>query len=223
MKKIFTFSLLVSFGISAFAATPITLPLFDDQGIKKWKEKTFSGETFYQIATVDNMEVLRAVSQNGASGLFIEQRIDLAKTPFINWRWKIQNRLSGLQEKNKSGDDYVARIYLVIKKGWLGLNSQVMNYVWSSNNRQGNIWNNAYVGEKVKMLAVRDKDAKLNTWYDEKRNVYQDFIHYFGDKGSAKANLNAYRYIDVIALMTDTDDSAKKAESFYGNISFTAQ
>ena len=214
----------MSLSVTAFATTPpIALPSFDDQGIKEWEEKIFSGETSYQIATMDEMEVLRAVSQESASGLFMEQRIDLAKTPFINWRWKIQNRLPGLQENTKNGDDYAARIYLVIKKGLFGLNSQVMNYVWSSNNQQGSIWNNAYAGDTVKMLAVRDKEANLNTWYDEKRNVYQDFIQYFGDQGSKEANLEAYRYVDVIALMTDTDDSERKAESFYGNISFTAQ
>jgi hypothetical protein len=50
--------------------------------------------------------------------LFKEQRINLEKTPFINWLWCIVNCLSGLNEQRMSGDDYAARIYVVVNGGW---------------------------------------------------------------------------------------------------------
>jgi hypothetical protein len=62
-----------------------------------------------------------------------------------------------------------------------------------------------------------------NQWYEEKRNVYQDLIDTLGDKGSAEANLDAYQYIDIVAIMTDTDNSETDAESYYGDLVFTAQ
>jgi hypothetical protein len=46
-------------------------------------------------------------------------------------------------------------------------------------------------------------------------------IDVFGDKGSQEANQKTYRYIDIIAIMTDTDNSEKEAESYYGDIEFS--
>ncbi|MFT5550449.1 MAG: hypothetical protein ACI9CO_002382, partial [Candidatus Azotimanducaceae bacterium] len=53
-------------------------------------------------------------------------------------------------------------------------------------------------------------------------NVYQDLINTLGDKGSKEANREAYQYIDIVAIMTDTDNSGKDAESYYGDIVFSA-
>jgi len=53
--------------------------------------------------------------------------------------------------------------------------------------------------------------------------VFQDLIDYFGDKGSEDANLRAYRYIDMVAIMTDTDNSGSEAESYYGDIVFSGE
>jgi hypothetical protein len=73
------------------------------------------------------------------------------------------------------------------------------------------------------MMSVRGQQSQQSQWYEEKRNVYQDLIETFGDKGSEKANRKAYQYIDMIAIMTDTDNSGKQAESYYGDIIFSAK
>jgi hypothetical protein len=73
------------------------------------------------------------------------------------------------------------------------------------------------------MIAIRGMDSALHTWFSEKRNVYQDLITYFGDQGSEDKNLKAYRYIDAIALMTDSDNSASEARALYGEIWFSRQ
>jgi hypothetical protein len=72
------------------------------------------------------------------------------------------------------------------------------------------------------MVAVRGKNDPLE-WHREKRNVYQDLITAFGDKGSDKANEAAYGYIDAIAVMTDTDNSGASATAWYGDIFFSEQ
>jgi hypothetical protein len=97
-----------------------------------------------------------------------------------------------------------------------------LNYVWSSNQDKDLVWDNAFAGSSVKMMSVRGKEAQQGQWYQEKRNVYQDLIDIFGDKGSEQANQKAYQYIDIIAIMTDTDNSGKQAESYYGDIVFSA-
>ncbi|MGZ4960095.1 MAG: DUF3047 domain-containing protein, partial [Methylomonas sp.] len=87
-----------------------SLPIgeFSQNRLDGWKSKSFKGETRYQLQNLDGAVVLKADSQAAGSGLFKEQHIDLEKTPFLNWSWRIDSRLSGLNEQSKAGDDYAA-------------------------------------------------------------------------------------------------------------------
>ena len=195
---------------------------FESENLSGWITKSFSGTTDYSIINLDNRTTLKAVSRSSASGIAREQKIDLKKTPYINWSWRIDNRLSGLQETSKDGDDYSARIYVVKDGGWRIWRTQALNYVWSSNQEINSEWSNAFASDNARMIAVQGKNSNISTWYTEKRNVYKDMIAQFGDKGSAKKNEKNYRYIDAVALMTDTDNSKSNATAYYRNIYFSA-
>ncbi|MGY5449970.1 DUF3047 domain-containing protein [Agarivorans sp. MS3-6] len=212
--------LAVVLSLSALASNNVSS--LKDNGLKDWEHEVFSRETQYRVLQYKNRIAIQAKSDNSASGLLLRTQIDLLATPFINWSWLSESKLPLLDEQSKQGDDYVARIYVLIDGGLLFWNTQCLSYVWSSRQDKGRVWNNAFAGANVKMLSIRGRDDLISQWYSEKRNVYDDLIKYFGDKGSAQANLQAYRYIDVIAIMTDTDNSGSKAESYYGDIIFTA-
>lgn len=213
--------LVVSVGACFNVSASINLTSLSDNGINNWQPKIFSGETIYSLLEYKGRIALKATSDHSASGLVIKKQIDLVKTPYINWSWLAEKKLPLLDEHSKSGDDYIARVYVVIDGGMIFWNTKSLTYVWSSNQSKGQVWDNAFAGSNVKMISVRGRDAKTGQWYSEKRNVYQDLIEYFGDKGSEKANLKAYRYIDMTAIMTDTDNSGSKAESYYGDIVFS--
>ncbi len=192
-----------------------------EQGIEQWQAKEFSGKSIYSVEQHKGQMALKAISQNSASGLVLEKKIDLIATPYLNWSWLVEQTLSPLDERSKAGDDFVARVYVVIDGGFMVWNTKSLNYVWSSNQDKGLVWNNAFAGSSVKMMSVRGQQSQLGRWYDEQRNVYQDLIDTFGDKGSQKANRKAYQYIDIIAIMTDTDNSGKDAETYYGDLFFS--
>ncbi|MDN2663586.1 DUF3047 domain-containing protein [Psychromonas sp. 14N.309.X.WAT.B.A12] len=215
--------LLFCFLISLQATAATEISVFANNGLANWEEESFEGQSTYNIVKYGQRTVLKAESNNSASGLVLKKRVDLLKTPYIQWDWLTTSKLSGLNEQAKPGDDYVARIYVVIDGGFAVWSSKCLSYVWSSNQAQGTVWNNAFIGDRVRMIAVRGEQDNINQWYQEKRNVYQDLIDQFGDKGSEQKNQKAYRYIDVIAIMTDTDNSGRQAESYYGDISFSAQ
>jgi len=194
-----------------------------NNGIKNWESKIFFGETLYTITDYKGKKAIKAISDGTGSGLLLKKKIDLQKTPFINWSWLIENKLPAFNEREKEGDDFAARVYLIIDGGIVKWNSKSVSYVWSSNEPRDQIWNNAYLGGKLKMISVKGKNDKTGQWFTEKRNVYQDLIKTFGDKGTEKANLKAYRYIDVVAIMTDTDNSKSKAETYFSDIIFSEQ
>ena len=191
----------------AYADQTIAISDFDSKSLSNWESKSFVGTTNYSIVDMDNIATLKAESHASASGIAKEKKIDLKKTPYINWSWRIDNKLPELNETTKKGDDYSARLYIVKDGGWTPWNTLALNYVWSSNQDIGRKWDNAFVSDNAKMIAVQGKDSNLSTWYTEKRDVYADMSAQFGDKGSKAKNEKAYRYVDAVALMTDTDNS----------------
>lgn len=213
MKRLFTALLLMILAIYNLPAEPkLLLGEFSYNRLDGWKNKSFKGETRYRLQTLDGVVVLKADSHAAASGLFKEQRIDLEQTPFLNWSWRIADRLSGLNEQSKAGDDYAARIYVVVKGGLAFWRTKAVNYVWASNTVKDAVWPNAFAGDHAMMLALRGPEAALNVWYNEKRNVRADLQKLFGED---------LRTIDAVALMTDTDNSGGQVSAFYGDIWFS--
>lgn len=207
--------------VSNLASAENNLTHLADNGLESWQSESFEGQTSYDVITLDGQTVLKASSKASASGLVLEQRIDLFQTPYLNWQWRTDSHLPLMDEQSKSGGDFVARVYVVIDGGMMIWRSKSLSYVWSSHQPQGSLWDNPFAGNSVQMLAVRGMDDPLGQWMSEKRNVYQDLIHYFGDRGSEPANENAYRYIDAVAIMTDSDNSGTSAEAYYGDLIFT--
>jgi hypothetical protein len=185
---------------------------FSNNSLTDWQAKRFKNETHYQIQDVDGVLALHADSQAAGSGLFFEKHIDLEKTPYLNWRWRISQALTGLDEQSKAGDDFAARIYVVHNGGLTFWQTKALNYVWAGSSRKESVWPNAFAGDHAMMIAVRGPEAPLNVWQTEKRNVRSDLQKMFGED---------IRYIDAVALMTDTDNSNRQASADYGDIWFS--
>jgi len=177
-----------------------------------WQEKTFKGNTSYQLIKDERGKtVLEASSEGSASGLFKEQRIDLQKTPYLNWSWKTNHLYQGLNEKAQSGDDFVARIYIVIDGGFFVWKTKALNYVWSSTYAVDSFWPNPYI-DNATMFAVETGEANVGKWQTYKRNVRNDLQRVLG---------KTVRYIDAIAVMTDSDSAGQQALTYYGDIYFS--
>jgi len=198
----------------------ISIGHFSQGDLTGWEEKEFSGKTDYQIITDTSTATdkaapkrLKANSDNSASGLFKEQRIDLHKTPYLHWSWKTEHLYSGLNELKKEGDDFVARIYIVIDGGMFMWKTKALNYVWSSSFKQNEFWPNPYTSNAI-MFAVESGTKNIGKWVKYKRNVGVDLQRVLGKE---------IRYIDAIAVMTDSDSAGQQATTYYGDIYFSAE
>jgi len=213
LKIIFTWWLL-SLPISAYASS-LAIGQFSKGELHNWKEKVFDGKTQYTIIHDPHIQqtVLQAISRHAASGLFYEKRIDLEQTPYLNWSWNTSSSFQGLNENKKSGDDFVARIYVVIDGGVFFWNTVALNYVWSSSHALGEHWLNPYTSHAT-MVAVESGKEHLGIWRHYKRNVSEDVNQLLGKDT---------RYIDAIAIMTDTDNSGASATTLFGDIFFTSK
>ena len=82
-----------------------------------WQTLTFKKidrYTDYRLVRDGNSTVIEANSKNSASGLSRKISIDPEKFRRVRWSWKIGNMLPGSDAGRKEGDDYPARLYLLI-------------------------------------------------------------------------------------------------------------
>ena len=176
--------------------------------VRKVKKKTT-----YTLGSNDNGNFLKAEAEGVGSGLGKEIKIDLNKTPFINITWKIEQNLSGIDERSKKGHDYAARVFVIKKTGATALSNKAINYVFSSNENIGQYWRSPYTKKSIDYVLATTL-LNDNEWVTVKANVKQDFkkLH----------NLDVNE-LNGVAIMTDTDNSKLKAISYYQNIYFSAE
>lgn len=206
-------SILIFLNACTAVADNVSIGDFDRGDLSGWEEKEFAGKTDYRIVYLEARKVLEAKSNNGASGMFKEVQVDLEKTPYLNWTWRVENIFEGLDEKTKKGDDYPARIYVVFSGGFFFWKTKALNYVWSGSQPLNSNWPNAFTSN-ARMVAVESGSENLGKWLTYKRNVREDFKLLFGED---------IKYADAVAIMTDTDNAHGKAIAYYGEIYFSSE
>ena len=198
---------------SSYAATEIQLiDDFSQSDLENWQAETFSGTTQYRQTHYQGRNALHASSNSSASGLIFKTSIDINRTPWLNWEWNIPQPLPPHTEQTRSGDDFVARIYVIYSDHWKFWKTRSLSYVWSSSAGINAHWANPYT-RQAHMWVVRSGITDSGKWIHEKRNVKQDFEQAFGEK---------INKIQAIAIMTDTDNTKHSTQAYYGKIYFTA-
>ena len=215
MNKIFCLIFVIISLLSFANAEDVSVFQFTNSELSKLEVRKVRGadnKTVYSVGSNENGNFLKAVADNAASGLGKEIKINLNKTPFINITWRIEKDLSGIKENTKKGHDFAARVFVIKKTGATPLSNRAINYVFSSNNDVGYNSPSPYTKKSIDNVLATTKE-NLNKWIKVKANVKEDFKRFH--------NLDVNQ-LDGLAIMVDTDNTKKKAISYFQNIYFSS-
>lgn len=180
-----------------------------------WEERIFSTTTEYRGVLLDGERVVRARADDSASALYQRRRVLLNRTPYLQWRWRIERTLGGeINEHSREGDDFAARIYVVRNGGLSFWRTKVLNYVWSNSQPVGARWTSPMAGINTQVIAVDTGDAMAGQWQWHSRDIRADWLAAFGEEIDR---------IDAVAIMTDTDNTGTALQAWYADIVFSAQ
>ena len=177
------------------------------------KVRGANNKTNYSVGGNEKGNFLKADSENAASGLGKEIKINLNLTPYINITWKVEKDLKGIKENTKKGHDFAGRVFVIKKTGATPLSNRAVNYVFSSNSNVGENWPSPYTKKSIDSVLSTTKE-KINELVTVKANVKEDFKKFH--------DLDV-KELDGVAIMTDTDNSKMKAITYYQNIYFSDQ
>lgn len=197
-----------------------------------WEPMTFSNietHTSYSLIRDSQRTVIKAHSQNAASGLIRHVRVDPREYPWLQWSWKIEQVLERGNVHTKEGDDYSARIYVAFAfepeqaSLWQRIRQKTakaftdrelpgtaLNYIWANKADQETITPNPFVQESM-MVVLQSGNARSKQWISEQRNILKDYQRAFGKEPPE---------IIGIGLMTDTDNTGEETTAYYGDIIF---
>lgn len=219
---------------TAFAAEPLWVGRFAAQGevASPWRVERFDTKvpaTQFRQREWDGVAAVEAQANGSMALLARPVDVDLARTPVLCWRWRVDAPLVKADMATKAGDDYAARVYLsfTVPADTLGFGTRLalgaaralrgdqvpdaaVNYVWDNRHEIGTTRPNAYT-DRARMHVLRSGAAQAGQWVVEARDVVADFTRAFG---------HAPLRLTGLALASDTDNTGETARAGFADFRF---
>ena len=198
----------------------------DFSTLESWRPFFFpqiKSHTTYTIERDGDSHVLKTESNASASALVYKDPFDVREFPRVRWRWKVANVYAKADPRNKAGDDYPLRVYIMFeydpaKAGVLELISyslararfgqypphSSLSYVWSSTDGPETFISSPYT-EKAMMVLLEKGRSKTGLWVDEEVDILADYRRAFKAEPPARAR---------IAVMNDSDNTGESSVSY---------
>ncbi len=189
-----------------------------------------SAHTVYDVVPANGSPVLRARSECSASALVLDLTdVNLVQTPRLRWRWRVETGLQIENERQREGDDFAARVYVMFPADpdrtplWDRLRRRVVrrlygreppghaiNYVWASAAEPGSSWRSPYA-EDAHLVALRRGESRV--WRVENVDLAADYQRLVGEPPMAPM---------AIAVMSDSDDSCQQTTAYFADFRLMA-
>lgn len=222
--------------LAAAATGPVWVGKFGTNGTvpPPWRVVTVGKvkPTLYRAAMVDGVGAMEAVADSSMALLARPLSVDLAATPILCWRWRIDAPVDAADMRRKSGDDYAARVYvafdmpdsamsagtrlkLSIARRMFGaaVPDAALNYIWDNRHPVGTRAKSSYT-DRAELIVAETGAANAGEWVSERADVAADFARAFGGQPGKPIQL---------AVASDTDNTKSKARAAFADLHFVAR
>jgi hypothetical protein len=226
LLKVVLVVLVVASASVAIAAEKQTLFREDFRSLANWEPLHFQKIKKYSTYTIGNIggrSFLITASDASASAIVYNKMFNVYEYPHMRWRWRVDNVYTKGNPRDKSGDDYPIRVYVIFQydpskaeftdKVSYGIAKTLygkypphstLNYVWTGHMFAERIITSPYT-DKAKMIIMEKGRNRLGTWVEETVNILEDYRKAFGKEPPATAG---------VAIMNDSDNTGEKAVSY---------
>ncbi len=186
-----------------------------------WEIVEQEGKAKLSLERVGGAYGLNLTSEGrGALGIARGLTVDIARYPYLTWRWQAVALPEQGDIRRAGSDDQALKIYLVFAPTGFpaGRNIPVIGYIWDNRAPKG--WRGPgprSPGTQTRYVVVRNGKDRRGRWYEETRNVYQDFQTLFAKEkgGQPPGTLRAIR------IAIDTRNKGGFAQAYLGEAFFS--
>jgi hypothetical protein len=173
--------------------------------------------------------VLRVHSEAAAGSAVHAVRADVATTPMLAWRWKVDRVVEKADLERKSGDDFAARVYVFfdvpLRELTFGERVRLelarflhgdevpaagICYVWDNRHERGTVAPNPYV-PRIRTFVLQSGATHAGEWIAERRDLAADFLAAFGPRAGGAPPVTG------IAAGNDTDQTGESVSAWFGD------
>jgi hypothetical protein len=185
--------------------------------------------TEYDLVSNQGVVVLHARADAAASVVAHRVAFDLRAAPVVEWRWRIANLIEGADNRVAAQEDSPVRLIFEFDgdKSKLSFGDRAifmasraasgnelpyatLMYVWSNTLPIGAVVPNPHT-RRVQMVVAASGAADVGRWLTLRRNLLEDYVRAFGEPPGR---------LTAVGVLTDTDNTGKQAEAWYGDIRF---
>jgi len=198
----------------------------DFDNLAQWEPLTFpkiKAHSIYTTAKDGDASILKAESRASASGIVFRRTFNIYKYSHIRWRWKVTEMTALGNPKEKEGDDYPIRVYILFQydPARASLSERLiyqatkliyekypphstLSYVWTGQEIPERIFTSPYT-DKARIVVLEKGRKNVGRWVDKEVNALEDYRKAFGKDPPETAGL---------AIMSDTDNTGGKATAY---------
>jgi hypothetical protein len=182
--------------------------------LAEWDKPVLFGSGDWKVVDDSGEQVIKLRTESSSFALEKRITVDLKRTPYIEWEWKVTVLPTGGNFASPEADDQAAQLLVVFPKGFFE-RRKVITYIWDPTAQKGTIAAGAGpIYLNVKAIVVESGSSQIGKWLREKRNVLEDFRAVFGVPPE---------HAVAIRLQINSQHTKSDAEVFWKTIRFTSE
>lgn len=181
-----------------------------------WELSEREGKADLALVFDGEDQALKLRSEVSSFSLNKELGIDLTKTPYLEWQWKITELPTGGDFRQRATDDQAAQLFVVFN--WGMFRKEAIVYIWDSTAPVGTMARAPspplYPFLRIHAVVVRSGEADKGEWITETRNVAEDYKKLFGSEP---------KNVKGIRIQINSQHTQSQAEAYWRSVRFKAQ
>ena len=184
------------------------------EALAEWDKPVLFGSGSWKVVDDAGDQVIKLRTESSSFALEKSITVDLKRTPYLEWEWKVTVLPTGGNFASPEADDQAAQLLVVFPKTFFE-RRKVITYIWDPTAPKGTIAAGAGpIYLNVKAIVVESGYSQLGKWLTEKRNVVEDFRAVFGITPE---------HAVAIRMQINSQHTKSDAEVFWKTIRFTSE
>lgn len=178
-----------------------------------WKLSVHEGEADLALVLDGDSQALKLRSSLSSFSLAKAVDIDLRKTPYLEWEWKVTELPKGGDVRRRATDDQAAQ--LIVLFSWELFRQEAIVYMWDSTAPEGTALQMPspplYPFLNAQGVVVRSAETQTGEWIAETRDVAADYRRLFGKEPGRVLG---------IGLQINSQHTRSQAEAYWRLVKF---